>query len=102
MILRAVARPGRYEFNITIMKTAMTRKQADMRSSYKRSDFGEMKRGEFVAFARAALKQDITTAKLSTSGRVTIAKAIRDALRLTAGVTLNFTLRSDGTVILRA
>lgn len=73
-----------------------------MRASYKRADFGEMKRGLFVAFARAALIQDTATARLSTDGRVTIPKAIRDALHLKAGATLNFTLRSDGAIILRA
>ena len=84
------------------MKTSIKRDAAGMRTSYKRSDFGEMKRGQFVAFARAALIQNTATATVSTSGRVTIPKAVRDALRLKAGDTLNFTLRSDGAVILRA
>ena len=84
------------------MKTSIKRDATGMRTSYKRCDFGEMKRGEFVAFAQAALIQNTVTAGVSTGGRVTVPKAIRDALHLKAGVTLNFTLRSDGTVVLRA
>jgi hypothetical protein len=37
-----------------------------MRASYKRSDFGEMKRGQFVAFAQAALLQNTATESLTT------------------------------------
>ena len=71
------------------------------RANYKRAKFGEMTRDEFVAFAQAALKQNMTTARLLTNGRLTIPKAVRDALHLKAGVQLTFTLRSDGAVILR-
>ena len=84
------------------MKTSIKRDATGMRASYKRSDFGEMKRGQFVALARAALTQHKATATLSASGRVTVPKAIRDALHLEVGVELNFTLLSDGTIVLRA
>ena len=36
-----------------------------MQASYKRSDFGEMKRGQFVEFARAALLQNTATEPLT-------------------------------------
>jgi AbrB family looped-hinge helix DNA binding protein len=84
------------------MKTSIKRDASGMPSSYKHADFGEMKRGEYVAFAQAEFKQNTASATLLTNGRVTIPKAIRDALHLTAGATVNFTLRPDGTVILRA
>ena len=47
------------------MKTSIKRDATGMRASYKRSDFGEMKRGQFVAFARAALLQNTATESLS-------------------------------------
>ena len=84
------------------MKTSIKRDATGMRASCKRSDFGEMKRGQFVALARTALTQKTATATLSASGRVTIPKAIRDALHLEAGVELNFALLSDGSIVLRA
>jgi len=83
------------------MKTAASRQQSDMRSSYKRSDFGEMKRGQFVARAQAALLTNTDTATLSGDGRVTIPKAIRAALNLKAGATLCYTLLSNDTVAIR-
>jgi AbrB family looped-hinge helix DNA binding protein len=73
-----------------------------MRSSYKRSDFGEMKRGEYVARAQVAALANRATATLSVDGRVTIPNSIRDALNLQAGVTLKYTLLSNDTVAIRA
>ena len=73
-----------------------------MRKSYKRSDFGEMVRGQYVSQARAFVMQSVPTMKMSAKGQVTIPKAIRDALRLKTGDTIQFTLRADGTVTLRA
>lgn len=40
--------------------------------------------------------------KMSVNGQVTIPKAIRDALRLEAGDTIQFTLLASGTVKLSA
>ena len=71
-----------------------------MRANYKRSDFGEMKRGAFVEFARRALEKT-ATAKLSADGRITVPKIVRDALNLEPGATMGFTVQVDGTVILR-
>ena len=47
------------------MKTSIKRDATGMRAEYKRSDFGEMKRGQFVEFARAALMQNTATESLT-------------------------------------
>ena len=82
------------------MKTTIKRDAMGMRASYKRSDFGEMKRGAFVEFARRALEKT-ATAKLSADGRITVPKIVRDALDLEPGATMVLTVQVDGTVILR-
>ena len=84
------------------MKTQKAANQDEMRRSYKRSDFGEMVRGQYVSQARAFVTQSVPTMKMSANGQVTIPKAIRDALRLKTGDTIQFTLLADGTVTLRA
>ena len=84
------------------MKTQKAANQDEMRRSYKRSDFGEMVRGQYVSRARAFVTQSVPTMKMSANGQVTIPKAIRDALRLKTGDTIQFTLRADGAVTLRA
>jgi L-amino acid N-acyltransferase YncA len=47
------------------MKYPIKRDATGMRASYKRSDFGEMERGKYVAFARAALMQNTVTEPLT-------------------------------------
>jgi L-amino acid N-acyltransferase YncA len=47
------------------MKYPIKRDATGMRAEYKRSDFGEMKRGQFVAVARAALMQNTVTESLT-------------------------------------
>ena len=84
------------------MKIQKTANQGEMRKSYKRSDFGEMVRGQYVAQARAFVSQSLPTMKMSANGQVTIPKTIRDELRLKTGDTIQFTLRADGAVTLRA
>ena len=84
------------------MKTQKTANQDEMRRSYKGSDFGEMVRGQYVSRARAFVTQSVPTMKMSANRQVTIPKAIRDALRLKTGDTIQFTLRADGAVTLRA
>ena len=84
------------------MKTQKAANQDEMRRSYKRSDFGEMVRGQYVSQARAFVTQSVPTMKMSANGQVTIPKAIRDALRLKTGDTIQFALLADGTVTLRA
>lgn len=81
------------------MKTSIKRDATGMRASYKRSDFGEMKRGAFVELARRALEKS-ANAKLSTDGRITVPKIVRSALSLDAGDVVSFTVRADGTIIL--
>ena len=84
------------------MKIQKTANADEMRTSYKRSDFGEMVRGQYVAQARAFVSQSLPIMRMSAKGQVTIPKAIRDALRLKTGDTIQFTLRADGAVTLRA
>ena len=84
------------------MTTQRTVDRNEMRASYKRSDFGEMIRGQYVSRARAFVTQSLTTMKMSANGQVTIPKAIRDTLRLKTGDTIEFTLLADGSVTLRA
>lgn len=47
------------------MKYPIKRDATGMRASYKRSDFGEMKRGQFLEFARAALIHNTATESLT-------------------------------------
>jgi hypothetical protein len=47
------------------MKTSIKRDATGMRANYKRSDFGEMGRGKYVALARAALMQNTVTEPLT-------------------------------------
>ena len=84
------------------MKTSKAADHDEMRKSYKRSDFGKMVRGQYVSQARAFVMQSVPPMKMSAKGQVTIPKAIRDALRLKTGDTIQFTLLADGTVTLRA
>ena len=84
------------------MKTSKAADHDEMRKSYKHSDFGEMVRGQYVSQARAFVMQSVPTMKMSAKGQVTIPKAIRDALRLKTGDSIQFMLRADGTVTLRA
>ena len=84
------------------MKIQKTANSDEMRTSYKRSDFGEMVRGQYVSQARAFVSVRVPTMRMSARGQVTIPKAIRDALQLKAGDAIDFTLLADGTVTLRA
>ena len=47
------------------MKYPIKRDATGMRAEYKRADFGEMKRGQFLEFARAALMQNTATESLT-------------------------------------
>ena len=70
-----------------------------MRAEYKRSDFGEMKRGAFVELAQRALEKS-ANATLSSDGRITVPKIVRNALNLELGEVISFTVHADGTIIL--
>lgn len=61
-----------------------------------------MTRGEYVVRSQAAALPNPVTATFSVNGRVTIPKAIRDVLNLTADAPLNYTLLSNDTVAIRA
>jgi L-amino acid N-acyltransferase YncA len=50
---------------IASMKYPIKRDATGMRAEYKRSDFGEMERGKYVALARAALMQNTVTEPLT-------------------------------------